>query len=215
MITRVRWLDLLEAVDGQLGEARLARVLRGAIILVRLGGHPRRVTPVVGLLVERRGSLIVLAPAVHFRRAIELPHALIGLGGLTVGAAMLVAACGVEIISRFFVDFRSSKRIATEEKLHRCLVSLVLLVKMLASHLCGAHTVAGLRVGVRGVIHRARTLIEVSGFHVTIELEEQPRCILPLFATLEHFRSLLVKSSALEGLPRKPAIFRELRMVRR
>ena len=86
------------------------------------------------LLVERRGSLIFLAPAVHFRRAIELLHALIGLGGLTVGAAMLVAACGVEIIPRFFVDFGGSKRIATEEKLHRRFVFLVLLVKILASH---------------------------------------------------------------------------------
>ena len=49
---------------------------------------------------------------------------------------------------------------------------------------------------------------------MTIELEEQPSRILPLLATLEHFRGLLEKSGALEGLPRKPAIFRELRMVR-
>ena len=70
----------LEAVDGELSETTLARVLRSAIILARLGEHPRRLSPVFGLLAERRGFLIVLAPAVHFRRAIELLHALIGLG---------------------------------------------------------------------------------------------------------------------------------------
>ena len=126
---------------------------------------------------------------------------------------MLEAACGIEIIPRFFVDFGGSKRIATEEKLHRCLVLLVLLVKMLASHLGGAHTVARLRVGVGGVIHRTRTLVEIGGFHMTSELEEQPRRIFPLLAALEHFRSLFEKPGALEGLPRKPAIFGELCMV--
>ena len=113
---------------------------------------------------------------------------------------MLEAACGIEIIPRFFVDFGGSKRIATEEKLHRCLVLLVLLVKMLASHLGGAHTVARLRVGVGGVIHRTRTLVEIGGFHMTSE-EEQPRRIFPLLAALKHFRSLFEKPAHSKACP--------------